>query len=109
MTVYAQGFFIAGRRIYSTMKYGRRILKRALECADLPEIIDADVPQFILTGREKLTVCNHRGILRCDGECMRFVTGCGVVCVVGTGLTLHMLTPYSAFVYGNVTTVGFEE
>ncbi|MDD4843994.1 MAG: sporulation protein YqfC [Anaerotignum sp.] len=77
------------------------------EALDLPKEIILDLPLISLTGREEITVENHKGILTYGEESIRIGTKAGTLCIRGQGLGLKQLTGDVLVIRGKVATLEF--
>lgn len=72
-----------------------------------PREVTTDVPCVTLTGREKLHVEQHRGLVAYQPDEICFRTACGLLRVTGTGLRFSMYTGAEAIIGGQITGVAF--
>ncbi|MFV0314585.1 MAG: sporulation protein YqfC [Anaerotignum sp.] len=77
------------------------------EALDLPKEIMLDLPLVSLTGREEVTVENHKGILTYAEENIRVATKVGTLCIRGQGLGLKQLTGEALVITGKLTALEF--
>ncbi|KXL54481.1 YabP family protein [Anaerotignum neopropionicum] len=77
------------------------------EALDLPKEITLDLPLISLTGREEITVENHKGILTYGEESIRIGTKAGTLCIRGQGLGLKQLTGEMLVIRGRLIALEF--
>lgn len=77
------------------------------EALDLPKEIMLDLPLISLTGREEVTVENHKGILAYGDESIRVGTKAGILCIRGQALALKQLTQDALVITGKVIALEF--
>lgn len=77
------------------------------EALDLPKEITLDLPLISLTGREEITVENHKGILTYGEESIRIGTKAGTLCIRGQGLGLKQLTGEVLVIRGRLIALEF--
>jgi len=77
------------------------------EALDLPKEIMLDLPLISLTGREEITVENHKGILTYGEESIRVGTKVGTLCIRGQDLGLKQLTGDALVITGKLIALEF--
>ena len=65
-----------------------------------PREVTHNVPRITLTGREKLLVEQHRGLLACEPDEISFSTAAGRLVIVGEGLHFVRYTANEALIGG---------
>lgn len=84
----------------------RRKLKAALaNTLDLPEDLLDHLPVLHLTGKQRLWVENHRGLIAYDPRLIRIRTHGGVIEVAGESLLLKNLGPEELLILGTIEAV----
>ncbi|MDD3394803.1 MAG: sporulation protein YqfC [Anaerotignum sp.] len=77
------------------------------DALDLPKEIMLDLPLISLTGREEITVENHKGILTYGEESIRVGTKAGILCIRGQDLGLKQLTAEVLVITGKLVALEF--
>lgn len=80
-----------------------------LHWMQLPEELDPHLLAVRLIGDESLLIEQHRGILQCGAERMRFLSEQGTLLIAGTNLTIEKLTETRAMILGSIRTISFED
>ena len=83
------------------------IRRNMTEALDLPKEVLLDLPLISMTGKEELTVENHKGILAYGDECIRIGTKAGTLKISGSVLHLKQLTADALVVGGEIICVEF--
>lgn len=73
-----------------------------------PPEVTTGVPRVILTGDDKVWVEQHRGLIRCETECISLRTACGTLVISGQGLSLRRYTATEALVTGSIDSVAMQ-
>lgn len=79
------------------------IRRSMTEALNLPKEILLDFPLICVTGRDEVTVENHKGILSYSQESIRISTKVGTLLVRGAELGLKQLTGEILVITGKVT------
>lgn len=74
-----------------------------------PREVTTNVPCITLTGRERLHVEQHRGLIAYQPQEICLRTACGLLKVTGDGLCFRMYTGAEAIVSGKIESVSFAE
>lgn len=77
--------------------------------AIFPKEVIAGVPRLTLTGRERLHVEQHQGLLDYEPEHIVLRTVCGLLRVTGAGMGFQMYTAAEAVITGRIDQVSFAE
>lgn len=70
-----------------------------------PAEVTSGVPKVILTGHECVLVEQHRGLIRCERECISLQTDSGVLTIGGSGLLLRRYSAEEAVVGGMIDSI----
>lgn len=89
------------------MKRKPRRLVQSVRNAGLPEEVIFGVPKVILMGEERVLIENHKGIVEYGKERVRVRTVCGLLEIIGTGLSLNHLGASDLLVQGKVSQLGY--
>ncbi|MBQ7848702.1 MAG: YabP/YqfC family sporulation protein [Clostridia bacterium] len=68
-----------------------------------PREVTTDVPCVTLTGREKLHVEQHQGLLSYQPDEICFQTSSGMLSISGSDLSFRMYTKKEAIIGGSIT------
>ena len=72
---------------------------------DLPADGLAGLPRITVTGRKRVCVENHRGLLAYSGERVEISGGRVRVCITGTDLLLRVMKKAAVVLTGNICSV----
>ena len=72
---------------------------------DLPADGLAGLPRITVTGRKRVCVENHRGLLAYSGERVEISGGSVRVCITGTDLLLRVMKKDAVVLTGNICSV----
>lgn len=72
---------------------------------DLPADGLAGLPRITVTGRKRVCVENHRGLLAYSGERVEISGGRVRVCITGTDLLLRVMKKDAVVLTGNICSV----
>jgi len=78
------------------------MLKKLVGALDLPREVTMDLPLITVTGSEQVSVENFKGVIEYSEQRVRINTQCGVLKIVGRGLTLKQLTSENILVTGSI-------
>jgi len=87
----------------------KRMLRRAVQAAGLPEDIVLGMPRVLLRGDSMLLLENHRGIVEYGPERLRVSTALGILLIAGENLMLSSLGAEDLLLTGAITSVAFTE
>lgn len=73
-----------------------------------PEEVVSGMPRLILHGKERVMIEQHRGIVTCQEELIRFQTACGILSICGSKLEIRQYGPVVAMIHGQIYSVGYE-
>lgn len=73
-----------------------------------PREVTHNVPRITLTGREKLLVEQHRGLVACEPTQISFSTSAGRLVVTGEGLHFVRYTANEALIGGRIDGVNLQ-
>lgn len=71
----------------------------------IPKEIVSNVPRLTLVGNESLQVEQHRGLLLCQPEEMRFRSTAGEIRITGRALGLQLYTAADAVIAGEISRI----
>lgn len=74
-----------------------------------PKEVITKVPRLTLTGRERLHVEQHQGLMDYEQEHIVLRTVCGLLQVAGAGLSFQTYTAAEAVITGRIDQVSFAE
>lgn len=74
-----------------------------------PKEVTSNVPRMTLTGRERLHVEQHRGVVAYQADEICFRTACGLLRITGQSLSFCMYTGAEAIISGSIRSVGYAE
>lgn len=83
------------------------IRRSMTEALDLPKEILLDFPLICMTGRDEVTVENHKGILAYTEDSIRIGTKVGTLAIKGSALGLKQLTGEVLVITGRLTALEF--
>ena len=83
----------------------RNLAEETAHRFDLPTDAAAALPRITLTGRKRVSVENHRGLLTYTDECVEFSGGRLRVVIRGTELYLRAMDRHAAVVTGEIICV----
>lgn len=72
-----------------------------------PREVTANAPRITLTGRERLHVEQHRGLIAYSQEEIIFRTAAGLLKAEGAGMSFRLYNAGEALVSGRIDRVGF--
>lgn len=81
--------------------------RQAAEKLDLPREVVLDLPLISMTGREEMTIENHKGLMEYGEEKIRIATKVGSLCVSGEGLRLKRLSAECIVIGGQLGKLEF--
>ena len=85
------------------MGMGREVVQRL----ELPKEVILDMPLISLTGREEISVENHKGLLEYSEERIRIGTKAGSLCIRGSGMVLRQMTAECIVAKGRILGLEF--
>lgn len=85
------------------MGFGRQ----AAEKLDLPKEVVLDLPLISLTGRDEMTVENHKGLMEYGEEKIRIATKAGNLLISGRDLTLRRMSSECIVIGGRLEKLEF--
>ena len=85
--------------------------KRAIliEKLDLPKDVVLDVPKIIVTGKEEITIENHKGILTFNEYEIRINSKLGPVSIKGDNFEILYIATSTMTVSGKFSSISYEE
>lgn len=72
-----------------------------------PEEVVSGMPRLILHGKERVMIEQHRGIVTCQEDIIRFQTTCGILSIHGSKLEIRQYGPVDAMIHGQIDSVGY--
>lgn len=81
--------------------------RQAAEKLDLPREVVLDLPLISMTGREEMTIENHKGLMEYGEEKIRIATKVGSLCVSGESLRLKRLSAECIVIGGQLEKLEF--
>jgi len=81
--------------------------RQVAEALDLPKEVLLDLPLISITGKEEITVENHKGILAYSDDMIRIGTKAGTIRVGGSKLYLKQLSADALVIGGELSCVEF--
>lgn len=87
------------------MKQTKKLLVSAAETFDLPADIVAGLPKMELTGTVRFSMEPHRGLLEYSQEKITVDSMIGHVTVIGTGLSLQLMSREKISISGKIFSV----
>ncbi|MCL2699115.1 MAG: YabP/YqfC family sporulation protein [Defluviitaleaceae bacterium] len=79
------------------------MLKKLSGMFDLPHEVTRNLPLITITGSERVSIENFKGVIEYTEERVRINTPCGVLRIAGRGLALKQVTSENILVTGGVT------
>jgi len=79
------------------------MFKKLAGMLDLPREVTMNLPLITVTGSEQVSVENFKGVIEYTTERVRINTPCGVLKIVGRGLTLKQVTSENILITGGVS------
>lgn len=73
-----------------------------------PREVVANVPRVTLTGRERLHVEQHRGLIDYEPEHIVLRTSCGLIRIAGAGMYFSLYSAGEALITGRIDSVSFQ-
>lgn len=73
-----------------------------------PREVTSSVPRLTLTGRERLLVEQHQGMVECQEEAICLRTRCGLIRIAGNGLVCLRYSQAEALIGGEIVSVIFD-
>ena len=96
-------------RIRYSMKKKSKFIHRVVQVLELPQDLDPHLIAVRWIGGSELLIEQHRGILRFDGDVIRFASEQGAVSVSGSEMVMEQMTETSAMIKGDICSVCFED
>lgn len=72
-----------------------------------PKEVVSNVPRITMTGRERLHVEQHQGLVDYEQECIVLRTACGLLRVSGAGMSFLLYNAAEALITGRIDSVFF--
>ena len=82
--------------------------KRFNDILEIPKEIYTNIPNFIITGFEKMIIENYKGILEYEDYYVRVNTYIGIVNIHGTNLRLEKMTEDNIKIIGKIESIEIE-
>ena len=76
--------------------------------ASFPEEVLSGMPRLVWHGKERVMIEQHRGIVTCQENLIRFHTACGILAITGDRLEIVQYGPEDAIIRGRIDTAGYE-
>ena len=73
-----------------------------------PPEVTTGAARIIITGNERAEVEQHRGLIRCETECISLKIATGVMVMNGRGLTLRRYTSTEAVITGSIESIALQ-
>lgn len=73
-----------------------------------PAEVTSGVPRVIVTGNGSAEVEQHRGLIRCEEDCISLRTDCGMLIISGHDMRLQRYTSSEACVRGCICSIVLE-
>ena len=86
----------------------RDLPEETAERFDLPADAVAGVPKITITGKMRVLVENHKGLLSYAEDCVEILGGRTRVCIRGNGLELRAMDRNDLIITGQVLSVEFQ-
>lgn len=87
----------------------RQLQEQVVDLLEMPQDVLLDLPKLTMTGRQKLLLENHRGIIEYGLTRVRVKTTAGQFIILGEELLLKNLKPGEMLVEGKISSVTIED
>lgn len=88
---------------------GRGLKAKLAQTLDLPQEVLDHLPVMHLTGKQRLWVENHRGLVAYDPRLIRIRTACGVLAVSGQDLLIKNMGPEELLILGCIEDIDLQQ
>ncbi|SHI88413.1 sporulation protein YqfC [Lutispora thermophila] len=84
-----------------------KIKEKISDALELPKDITLDIPKVTILGKDSITVENHKGIISYNDNQIRINTTCGILTILGEGLTIKSIIQEEIIIIGKISNIGY--
>lgn len=81
------------------------IKTRISDSLDLPKEVTLNIPILKVTGKNDISIENHRGIIEYSSEILRINSNIGIIKIIGKNLYIKEISKEEIFIVGDVNII----